>query len=198
MARRPDTVRDFVDGMGVAAPLVFVVAGVALSCAFFPGALLAGASGLLFGTAAGTPITIVAATLAAVTQCSIARTVGRNPAEELVGPRVAVWKERAERHGFLTVLYVRLAPLMPFTGFNYAVGLTRIGLAPFALATAIGVSPRAFAYTALGGSFDDLGSPEGIAAISVLVVMALAGALAFLRQRRRLRAADGTPAPAAD
>src|SRR5690349_23439192 len=30
----------------------------------------------------------------------------------------------------------------------------------------IGVAPRAFAYTALGGSLDDLGSPEAIVAIA--------------------------------
>ena len=35
----------------------------------------------------------------------------------------------------------------------------------FAGATALGAAPRAFAYTALGGSLDDLGSPEAIAAI---------------------------------
>jgi uncharacterized membrane protein YdjX (TVP38/TMEM64 family) len=45
----------------------------------------------------------------------------------------------------------------------------------FAGATAIGCAPRAFAYAALGGSLDDLGSPEAIVALCVLVGMAVAG-----------------------
>lgn len=195
VARSPDAVRDFVDGAGPVAPLVFVPVSVALSCAFFPGPLLAGASGLLFGTALGTPLTILAATLAASAQFLFSRHFGRAAAEELAGPRVQVWKERAERHGFLFVLYVRIAPLMPFTTFNYAVGLTRIPLAHFAAATALGVSPRGFAYTALGGSLDNLGSPEAIVAIVLLVALWIGGAIAFLQGRSRMRAEEARQGP---
>jgi uncharacterized membrane protein YdjX (TVP38/TMEM64 family) len=69
---------------------------------------------------------------------------------------------------------------------NYAAGLSPVTLRAFTAATAIGCAPRAFAYTALGGSFDDLGSPEAIAAIVVLVVMGLAG---LVLARRGLGAA---------
>jgi len=45
---------------------------------------------------------------------------------------------------------------------NYVAGLTRVRLAAFAGATAIGMAPRSFAYAALGGSLDDLDSPVAI------------------------------------
>ena len=64
---------------------------------------------------------------------------------------------------------------MPYTLVNYAAGLTPIALRAFVLATAIGVAPRAFAYTALGGSLGNLRSPEAYVAIAVLVVMAVGG-----------------------
>ena len=48
-------------------------------------------------------------------------------------------------------------------------------LLTFAAATAIGCAPRAFAYTALGGSLSNLGSPEAIAAFAVLIVMGIGG-----------------------
>jgi len=54
-------------------------------------------------------------------------------------------------------------------------------LSVFAAATALGAAPRGFAYTALGGSLDDLGSPEAIVAVAVLVVMAVGGVIAFRR-----------------
>ncbi len=175
VSRSPEHVRDMVDGAGAWAPLLFISLSAALSCAFFPGQLLAGASGLLFGTVAGTPISIVSATLAASIAFSISRHGGRSALDELSGPRMRVWQDRIERGGFLAVLYARIAPLSPFVGINYAAGLTRLPLRTFVAATAIGISPRAFAYTALGGHLDDLGSPEAIAAFAVLVVMALGG-----------------------
>ena len=62
-------------------------------------------------------------------------------------------------------------------------------LRSFVAATVIGVAPRAFAYTALGGSLGDLGSPEAIVAVVVLVLMAVAGALLGGRDLRRARRA---------
>jgi uncharacterized membrane protein YdjX (TVP38/TMEM64 family) len=71
---------------------------------------------------------------------------------------------------------------------NYAAGLVRLRPRDLALGTLIGVAPRAFAYTALGDSLDDLTSPLALAALSVLVLAGLAGTLlagrAALRARR--------------
>ena len=89
------------------------------------------------------------------------------------------------RRGFLSVLYARIAPGVPYALVNYAAGLTRIPLAVFAAATALGAAPRAFAYTALGGSLGNLGSPETLVALAVLVGMALAGIALLAREHRR-------------
>jgi uncharacterized membrane protein YdjX (TVP38/TMEM64 family) len=78
---------------------------------------------------------------------------------------------------------------VPYSLVNYAAGLTPILLRSFVAATAIGVAPRAFAYTALGGSLGDLRSPEAIVAVAVLVVMATAGAILGGRDLRRARRA---------
>ena len=45
-------IRDWGDGLGALGPVLFVPASVALGCALTPGPVLAGAAGLLFGTAA--------------------------------------------------------------------------------------------------------------------------------------------------
>jgi hypothetical protein len=74
------------------------------------------------------------------------------------------------------------APAVPYSLLNYVAGLTRVRLAAFTAATAIGVAPRAFAYTALGGSLHDLAAPEAIVAVVLLAVMALAGAVALRRE----------------
>ncbi len=193
VARSPDTVRDTVDGFGVAGPLVFVAVAAPLSCAFFPGPLLAGASGLLFGTALGTPVAVASGTASAALAYTLSRHGARPLVEELTSERIRRWRAWVERRGFVAVLYARIAPGMPFTVVNYAAGLTRLPLAVFLAATAVGIAPRAFAYAALGGSLDDLGSPEAIVALCVLVAMALGGLVVL----RRAAPGRGSSSPAA-
>jgi uncharacterized membrane protein YdjX (TVP38/TMEM64 family) len=179
-----ERVRGWVDGYGVAGPLVFVAVSACLTVALFPGPLLAGASGLLFGTALGTPVSIVSATLGATLAFCLARWLARDAVEDLAPPRVRRLRMWIGDRGFLAVLYARLAPGLPYTLVNYAAGLAPIRLRDFVAATAIGCAPRAFAYTALGGSLHNLRSPEAIVAFAVLVVMALAGLVLARREVR--------------
>jgi uncharacterized membrane protein YdjX (TVP38/TMEM64 family) len=182
-----DGVRDRVDSLGAAGPLLFIPISACLTVALFPGPLLAGASGLLFGTALGTPVSIVSATLGATLAFCLARWWAHDAVAELAGPRLNGLRAWVARRGFLSVLYARIAPGVPYSLVNYAAGLTPILLRSFVAATAIGCAPRAFAYTALGGSLGDLRSPEAIVAVVVLVVMATVGALLGGRDVRRAR-----------
>lgn len=184
-----DGVRDRVDGLGAAGPLLFIPISAGLTVALFPGPLLAGASGLLFGTALGTPVSIVSATLGATLAFGLSRWWAHDAVQELAGPRLGALRVWVGRRGFLSVLYARIAPGVPYSLVNYAAGLTPILLRAFVAATAIGVAPRAFAYTALGGSLGDLGSPEAIIAVVVLAAMALVGAFLGGRDVRRARRA---------
>jgi uncharacterized membrane protein YdjX (TVP38/TMEM64 family) len=186
-------VQDWIDGYGVAGPLVFIVLSALLTPALFPGPLLAGAAGLLFGTWLGTPIAIVGATLGAMLAFAIARWLAHDAVEGLEPalPRLAALRAWVGRRGFWSILYARIVPGVPYSLVNYAAGLSPVTLRAFAGATALGCAPRAFAYTALGGSLDDIGSPEAIAAVVVLVVMALAG---LVLARRDVRAARRPPA----
>src|SRR5207253_7536788 len=108
--RSAERVRGWVDGYGVAGPLVFIVVSACLTVALFPGPLLAGASGLLFGTALGTPVSIISATLGATLAFTVARHAGRDAAERLVRGRLRRARTWVGDRGFLSVLYARLAP----------------------------------------------------------------------------------------
>jgi uncharacterized membrane protein YdjX (TVP38/TMEM64 family) len=189
-------VRDWVDDFGAAAPLVFIVVSAGLTCALFPGPVLAAASGLLFGTWLGFPVSLTAATLGASVAFLISRGVGLGAVDQLAGPRVQRIRGWIGRRGFVSVLYARIIPGMPFTLVNYAAGLTPLRLPVFAAATALGAAPRAFAYTALGGSFGNWKSPETIGAAVVLVVMALLGLVLLRREVRPPGSAAGSSFPA--
>jgi uncharacterized membrane protein YdjX (TVP38/TMEM64 family) len=194
-----DRVRDAGEGHGLAGPLLFVLLSAALTVAFFPGPVLAGASGLIFGTALGFPVSLTSAVLGACLAFAISRWWAHDAVAAVAGPRTTALRAFVGRRGFLAVFYARLAPGVPYNAVNYAAGLTPVPPAVFAAATAVGAAPRAFAYTALGGQLGDLGSWETVAALGVLVGMALVGlivaardpeiaaAVKGLRQSRRAR-----------
>jgi len=176
--------RNQLAGLGLWGPVAMIATYALLTCAMVPGPVLAGASGLLFGTALGTLIAIVSATLGASAAFLIARGLAQRPYAALVTGRLRHWTQRIERRGFLAVLYARIAPGAPFALVSYAAGMTRVRLREFAAATMIGASPRAFAYAALGGSIGTYSSPQALAGLGVLVVMSLGGALLLWRTRR--------------
>lgn len=178
-------VRDRVDEAGPWAPVAFVFVSSILTVLFIPGPLLAAASGLLFGVALGTPLSILSATLGAVLAFSISRWWAHDAVEHLAGPRLSAVREWIGDRGFRSVFYARIAPGAPYNAVNYGAGLTPIRLRDFALATMIGCSPRAFAYTALGGSVSNLDRPEAIIAFVVLILMAVIGLVPIVRERRR-------------
>jgi uncharacterized membrane protein YdjX (TVP38/TMEM64 family) len=200
VARSPERVKELVDGYGIAGPLLFVAAAAFLSCAFFPGPLLAGAAGLLFGTVLGTGVAVASGTTAAALAFTLSRHGARPIVEELEGDRVRRWRDWVDRRGIVAVLYARIMPGMPFAVVNYAAGLTRLRLALFAGVTAVAIVPRSFAYAALGGHLDNLTSPEALAALAVLVAMGIGGLALAARDRRqgitRSSAPRGSPSGA--
>jgi len=64
--------RDFGDSLGPAAPFLYVPLFV-LANFLIAWVILAGAAGLLFGTAAGTPLALAGVTLAALAQMAVSR-----------------------------------------------------------------------------------------------------------------------------
>lgn len=171
-----DDVRAWVDAFGPWAPLAYVPISAALGMLLIPGPVLAGTSGLLFGTAVGTIVTLGASVLSAVGALLVARHVGRAGAAELGGERHARATALLQRHGLVAVVAQRLLPGVPDAPMSYAAGVMGISIVQIALGTAIGAAPRAFSYTAIGASLDDPTSPGAIAGVVVLVLVTLVGA----------------------
>jgi uncharacterized membrane protein YdjX (TVP38/TMEM64 family) len=176
-----DEARDFGENLGgfaVAAYVpLFVIANFLIT---WP--ILAGAGGLLFGTAAGAPLALAGVTLAALAQMWVARFLAGEHVGALLPQRTRGLEEFLTRHGAVAVMESRIVPALPYGVVNYSAGLTRLRFRDMALGTVIGAAPKVFAYTALGGSLTNLASPEALVAIAMLVVLALAGALFVRRQ----------------
>jgi uncharacterized membrane protein YdjX (TVP38/TMEM64 family) len=184
-----EEVRDWGDGLGWVGPLVFIPAAACGLCLFMPGPVLAGAAGLLFGTAGGTPIALSFIVLGAVMQMSISRYLAGDAAAQLLPERVKRFDRFIEERGFWAVFYMRIAPAIPYNLVNYGAGLTSLKLRSMAAGTAVGGLPRTFAWVALGGNLDDLGSTEAKVAIALLLAMAFGGAVLARRQLASERSA---------
>lgn len=169
-------VRRWVDAFGAWAPVAYVPISAGLGMLLIPGPVLAGTSGLLFGTMVGTAVTLSASVLGAVGALLIARHAGREGAMDLGGERLAGAERLLARHGLVAVVALRLMPGVPDAPMSYAAGVVGIGVFQIALGTAIGAAPRAFSYSAIGASLDDPTSPGAIAGVVVLVLVTLVGA----------------------
>ncbi|MDP9022605.1 MAG: TVP38/TMEM64 family protein [Actinomycetota bacterium] len=178
-------VQRFVESAGVAAPLVYVLVYAGLTVLLVPGAVLTIAGGVLFGTAAGTALAVVGASLGAAAAFAAGRRLGREQVERMAGKRLGSLDRWLERRGFLAVLYLRLFPVVPFNALNYLAGVTGLRTRDYVSATVVGIVPGAFAYAALGGSFDDPTAPEFIAAVSLLIVLVIGGPFINRLLRRR-------------
>lgn len=176
-----DELRDWGDDLGPAAPFLWPPLFALLNFAV-PWPILAGATGLIFGTAAGTPLALVGVLLAAALQFGVSRTVAGEQLRRRVLARAPRIDSLLARNGFLAVFYSRIIPGVAWGMVNYAAGLARVRLRDVWLATVAGGTPKVFAYVALGGSFDDLSRPEALVAIGTLVVLALTGLVIARRQ----------------
>jgi uncharacterized membrane protein YdjX (TVP38/TMEM64 family) len=137
---------------GAGGALLYVVAYVVACVLFLPGSVLTLAAGFAYGPVQGTLLVMVASMLGATAAFVLGRTVLRGRIERrLAGhPRFAAVDRAVAAQGFKVVLLLRLSPLFPFNVLNYALGLTRVPLRTYALASLLGMFPGTLLYVYLG------------------------------------------------
>jgi uncharacterized membrane protein YdjX (TVP38/TMEM64 family)/rhodanese-related sulfurtransferase len=173
---------------GAFGPLAYVAIYAVATLLFVPGAIFGLLGGALFGPWWGTLLNLVGATLGATAAFVLARYV----AADWVRQKAGGWLDRlitgVEAEGWRFVAFVRLVPLFPFNLSNYALGLTRISLAPYVVASFVCMAPGALAYTWLGYAGREAAAGNAQAIRYGLVALAVLAAIAFLpRLVRRLR-----------
>jgi uncharacterized membrane protein YdjX (TVP38/TMEM64 family)/rhodanese-related sulfurtransferase len=145
-----EALQGWIDGFGLAAPLIFMLIYAVGTVVFLPGSVLTLAGGAIFGPLWGTLYNLTGATLGATLAFLIARYLAADWAEQKSGGRTRQLKEGVEAEGWRFVAFVRLVPLFPFNVLNYALGLTRIKLSHYIISSYICMLPGAIAYTYLG------------------------------------------------
>ncbi|MBY0441984.1 MAG: TVP38/TMEM64 family protein [Mycobacteriaceae bacterium] len=181
-------VRHAVSATGPAAPLTYLATSAVLGAVFVPGPILAAGSGLLFGPLLGTFVTLGSTVGTALVANLVGRRAGLDSVRTSLGTnRADQLQELVSKHGLWAVVAQRFIPGISDAFAAYGFGACGVPLWQMAVGAFVGSAPRAFVYTALGSSINDLSSPLAYSAVAVWCVTAIIGALAVRRGYRKWR-----------
>ncbi len=176
----------FVEDQAALAVIVFIIAYAVSTAVSLPGgAFLSVIGGFLFGTAFGGLWTLIGATIGATAIFLVAKTALGDLLRARAGPFFHRMEAGFQENAFSYLLVLRLIPLFPFFVVNLVPAFLGMRLAPYFLATAIGIIPGTFVYATVGaglGSIFDSGdafttegilTPEIVTALIGLAVLSL-------------------------
>lgn len=167
----------------------------------FPVTVLNVATVLTFGAIQGNLYALFGWLASAAMGYGIGRGIGR----EMVAKLARFWGHRAlepaDRHGFLTVLTLRVLPVAPFTVVNFFVGAARIRFWDFFLASVIGRIPGIVLLTLAGLQVEMFFRQPGVIGLVLLGLTLILVPLAFgwasnrllLRKPRQLDSFKSSP-----
>ena len=165
---------------GASAPLIFMLIYIVSTVLFLPGSLLTLLGGALFGPVFGTLYSLSAATLGAIAAFMIARYLASDWVTKKSAGRLQQLIQGVEQEGWRFVAFTRLVPLFPFNLLNYALGLTRISVSQYSIATFIFMLPGALAYTYLGYIGKELATGGSDLIQKIMLALALLASVAFI------------------
>jgi uncharacterized membrane protein YdjX (TVP38/TMEM64 family) len=134
---------------------IYVLMYIAVTLFFLPGTPFSLAGGALFGSVGGFFGIMIGATIGATCAFLVARYFFREWAATLIEkrlPKIKEYDDAIAKSGFQTVLLLRLVPIFPFNGLNFALGVTKISLSQYVLATFLGIIPGVAVLSFLGGA----------------------------------------------
>ncbi len=186
----PATLEQAILAHGLWAPLAYGGLYVLITILFLPGSLLGILGGALFGPLWGAVYTLIAATIGATLAFLIARYLASDWIAAKVGGRLKQLVEGVESEGWRFVAFTRLVPIFPFNLLNFALGLTRIRLTDYVVASFLCMAPGTIAYTYLGYAGREAFNEDAGAVQKGLIALGLLALVAFApRVVRRFRAA---------
>lgn len=179
--------------------IVFIGLYIGFISLSLPGAAIMSISaGFLFGTIAGTIVTVTAATAGACVVFLVAQGAFGNTLTKKAGPWVEKMRSGFQENAFVYFLSLRLVPVFPFFIMNLVAAILGMKLRDFALATFIGIIPGGFVYVSVGtglGSVFDAGdefsvgsilTPEILIAFTGLGVLSLIPVIVKKIRKKRL------------
>lgn len=116
---------------------VFIIGGLIA----FPLTVLIIVCVLVFGPWQGFLYSLSGAMLSAILMYGLGHLLGRSTVQRFAGRKISELNRRLARRGLLTIIFVRIIPVAPFTVINLIAGASHIRFRDFAIGSAIGLLP---------------------------------------------------------
>ncbi|QIR76758.1 TVP38/TMEM64 family protein [Sulfurospirillum diekertiae] len=181
-----ESIKTFVLGFGIYAPLIFIALFTLAPLIFFPDGILALAGGLIFGFAWGSFYIILGALCGGTLSFYLARLYSHKMREKLAHEKLIHFQKSVQKHGFVMILLLRLVPLVPFNIISYSAGFSTIRYRDFFFATLLGMMPGVLVYANIGAQSLSFGSQEFYLSVALLVVLVVVSMVLKHRVKKRL------------
>jgi uncharacterized membrane protein YdjX (TVP38/TMEM64 family) len=180
------SVREFVSGFGVAAPLLFVGLVGFRPFLLIPSQILLVAGGICFGAAAGTAYGAIGMLVSGSLAFGLARRLGREAVETRFPPQWhPLLDAAASRWGAAFLALGTAYPLGPVTVYHAGAGLTRMAVPRFLAALGCGALLRAGLFTLFGATLAE-GDVRRILLATLALLLVVLLPLSHPGLRRRL------------
>jgi phospholipase D1/2 len=160
-----------------AAPVYVVGAYLLGSLCFFPITLLNLATVFAFGPVWGNIYGLIGWLLTSTEGYGVGRLLGKDWLHKLAGRRLARVVDGVGRHGFLSVLAMRVVPIGPFTLVNMFIGSSGIRFSDFFFASVVGRLPGILVLTLFGVQLETALREPGMTSFALLVFILIAAPL---------------------
>jgi uncharacterized membrane protein YdjX (TVP38/TMEM64 family) len=178
---------------GLGGILLFIAVYVLSSLFLVPCLMWNLAAGFVWGLPLGALIVLPANLAAALTTFLFGRWVARDWVARRMSRyrRLSALDAALERAGLKIVLLMRVSPISPFAMLNYALGVTRMRMRDFVIASLFGTLPGTLIYIALGSALNRASQvfggvrPSWQHQLLIFGMIPLAGAMALLVRTAR-------------
>lgn len=139
-----DEIKLFIHSLGSLLPLYFIIFYSLLSM-FLPATPLMAGAGIIFGFKYGLLYTTVGGFASSIMTFYLSRYLGKdlveNAMHEKFFSKLEKYDNKIAEHGILTVLILRLIPVVPFNILNLILGVSRVSIKDYVVGTIVGLAP---------------------------------------------------------
>lgn len=165
--------RALVESFGGMAFIIFILMCTVRGLVFIPCGLLSALGGLLFGPVSGTFYTLVGLTAGSVITFYLARVLGKNWAQRVLGHRYDRYEGYISRDSFYSIFLMRVIPVLPFDAVSCIAGISRAGAGKYILGTLAGSLPGVFIYVYFGDSIGSLSVKRVVFSAAIIAAFAV-------------------------
>lgn len=183
-----DEVREQIDRLGVAGPLLILVLALLHSVVFYPAEIVDAAAGYAYGFFPAMALVMFGWLLNGLVCWAIGHRVARPLLDRWFGEERFERVERTiERGGATLLIAMRLIPILPFSIVSYAAGAARVPLWRFVWTTMVGYLPITALAVYFGTRLEGLSLTDPLVLGSGLALLALLGAGHWVMRRQSRR-----------